>query len=95
MNRKYQGIYVLNLQGNEEGVDGLVSVITTELEAEGAKLEQVDRLGRKEFAHMNHAKQKHGFYVKCHFEADPSVIAKVRSKLALKEDIQLQHYQAC
>ncbi len=93
MNRKYQGIYVLNLQGNEEGVDGLVSTITTELEAEGATLEQVDRLGRKEFAYTNHAKQTHGFYVQCQFEADPSVIEKVRAKLALKDDIQLQHYE--
>lgn len=92
--RKYQGIYVLNLQGNEEGVDELVSAITTELEGEGAKLEQVDRIGRKEFAYENHAKQKHGFYVQCLFEAEPAVIAKVRTKLALKSDIQLQHYQS-
>ncbi len=93
MNRKYQGIYVLNLQGSEEGVDELVSAITTELEAEGAKLEQVDRLGRKEFAYQNHAKQKHGYYVQCHFEAAPTVIEKVRGKLALNGDIHLQHYQ--
>ncbi len=91
--RKYEGIYVLNLQGNEEGVDELVSAITTELENEGAKLQQVDRIGRKEFAYMNHAKQKHGFYVQCQFEAEPDTIDKVRTKLALKDDIQLQHYQ--
>ena len=91
--RKYEGIYVLNLQGNEDGVDDLVSAITTELEKEGAKLEQVDRVGRKEFAYENHAKQKHGFYVKCLFEAEPTSIDKVRTRLALKSDIQLQHYQ--
>lgn len=91
--RNYEGIYILNLQGNEEGVDSLVSSITTELEAEGAKLEQVDRLGRKEFAYENHAKQKHGFYVRCQFKADPEAIEKVRGKLSLNEDIHLQHYE--
>ena len=91
--RTYEGIYVLNLQGNEEGVDSLVSSITTELEGEGAKLEQVDRLGRKEFAYENHAKQKHGFYVRCQFQAEPSSIEKVRTKLSLNEDIHLQHYE--
>ncbi|MCB1230283.1 MAG: 30S ribosomal protein S6 [Verrucomicrobiae bacterium] len=91
--RNYEGIYVLNLQGSEEGVDDLVSVITTELEAEGAKLKQVDRVGRKEFAYENHAKQKHGYYVQCQFEAEPDAIEKVRGKLSLNDDIQLQHYQ--
>jgi ribosomal protein S6 len=92
--KKYEGIYVLNLQGSEDGVDQLVSAITTELEAEGSKLEQVDRLGRKEFAYENHAKQKHGFYIRCVFEAAPAVISKVRNKLSLNQEIHLQHYQA-
>lgn len=93
MNRTYNGTFVLNLKGSEEGVDELVGHITTELEAEGAKLKQVDRLGRKEFAYPNFAKQSHGFFVNCQFEADPSAIEKVRSKLALREDIHLQHYR--
>ena len=51
--------------------------------------------GEDVIVHRNFDKQKHGFYIKCHFEADPSVIAKVRGKLAIKDDIQLQHYRAC
>jgi len=93
MNRTYNGTFVLNLKGSEESVDDLVGVITTELEAEGAKLKQIDRLGRKEFAYENHAKQSHGFFVNCLFEAAPAAIEKVRSKLALREDIHLQHYR--
>lgn len=93
MNRKYQGTYALNLKATEQDLDSLVSVITSELEAEGAKLEQVDRLGRKQYAYPNHAKQTHGYYVHCQFEAAPDAVEKIRAKLALNEDIHLQHYQ--
>jgi len=93
MKRKYTGVIVLNLQGKEESLDDIVNAISNEIEDEGATMDQIDRLGRKEFAHENHAKQKHGFYVNYVFEADPEKIAKIRSKLSLNKDIQLQHYQ--
>jgi len=60
MKRKYEGVYVLKMQGQEESVEDKVSSITKELESNGATLEQIDRLGRKEFAHTNYDKQKHG-----------------------------------
>lgn len=93
MKRKYEGILVLNLQGSEDNLDAVVSNIGKEIEGEGAILEQVDRVGRKEFAHENHAKKKHGFYVNYHFEAEPSAVEKVRSKLSLNEEVHLQYYR--
>lgn len=93
MNKSYTGTFVLNLKGSEEGVDDLVEHITAELKAEGAQIQKTDRLGRKEYAYPNFDKQTHGFFINCHFEAAPSVIEKVRSKLALREDIHLQHYR--
>ena len=93
MKRKYEGILVLNMQGSEDNLDAVVSNIGKEIENEGATLEQVDRVGRQEFAYENHAKKKHGFYVNYHFAAEPSAIEKLRSKLALNEDIHLQYYR--
>ncbi len=93
MKRKYEGIVVLKLQGQEEGVDEMVGGITKELESKGASMEQIDRVGRKEFTHENHAKQKHGYYVHLQFEAEPNVVNEVQEKLKVDENIMLQHYR--
>jgi len=95
MNRKYQGLIVLNMQGRENSLDETVTAVTKELEAAGAKMEQIDRLGRKEFAHVNHAKQKAGYYVHYHFDAKPSDIIEMQTQLRLKmkEQVMLQHFR--
>ncbi|MEM7699394.1 MAG: 30S ribosomal protein S6 [Verrucomicrobiota bacterium] len=93
MKRKYEGIYVLKMQGQEESMDEMVSNITKELESGGFELEQIERLGRREFAHENHAKQSHGYYVQFHFEAEPSSLDGLQTKLKLNDQIMLQHYR--
>jgi small subunit ribosomal protein S6 len=93
MKRNYEGIYILKLQGQEEGIDEMVGKISKELESNGAKLEKIERLGKKEFVHANHAKQKHGYYVQFHFEAEPTAIEEVESHLKLNEQVMLQHYR--
>ncbi len=93
MKRKYEGIYILKLQGQDESIDEIIEKISKELESKGASLVQIDRLGRKEFINANHAKQKHGYYVQYHFEAEPAVIADVEGHLKLSDQIMLQHYR--
>jgi len=89
--RKYEGIVVLNLQG-EEGVDDLISSVGQEIEAEGAKLDKIDKLGKREFAY-NARKQASGYYVNYYFEAPPETVQKVENRLKLNTDIYLQYYQ--
>ncbi len=93
MKRKYEGVYILKLQGQEDSVDEMVGKITKELESSGAVLEQIDRLGRKEFAYTNHAKQSHGYYVQYRFEAEPAELKEVETHLKLNDQIMLQHYR--
>ena len=93
MKRKYEGVYVLKMQGQEESIEDMVSLITKELESNGATLEQIDRLGRKEFAHVNHAKQKHGYYVQFQFLAEAAVVDGVEARLKLNDQVMLQHYR--
>lgn len=92
MSRKYQGVIVLNAQGKEESVDDMVSNIGREIEEEGAKLEQIDQLGKREFVY-NARHLAHGFYINYHFEADPAIIKQLREKLSLNKTVHLQHYR--
>ena len=95
MKRKYQGLIVLKMQGQEDSLEESVNAVTKELEAAGAEMDQIDRIGRKEFANENHAKQKAGYYVHYHFAADPEKIVTMQSqlKLKMKEQVMLQHYR--
>ncbi len=92
MKRNYEGVIILNTIGKEESIEKMVKRVGDQIEAEGARLEQIDRMGRKEFAYPNN-KITAGFYVNYFFEAEPAVIAKVRSSLKLNEDVHVQHYQ--
>ena len=51
MDRKYEGLIVLNTKGKEDSVDDLVGAVAKEMEAEGAKLEEIKQLGRHKFAY--------------------------------------------
>lgn len=91
MSRKYQGVIVINAKGKEESVDEMVSGIGQEIEEEGGKLEQIDQLGKREFVY-NARHLSHGFYVNYYFEAEPSVVAKLRKRLSLNKAVHLQYY---
>lgn len=91
MSRKYQGVIVLKAQGSEEGIDETVSSIGQEIENAGAKLEQIDQLGRRQFVY-NARHVSHGFYVNYQFEAEPEVVNKLRDTLSLNKAVHLQHY---
>ena len=92
MSRKYEGLIVLNTKGMEGSVDDLVSAVAKELEAEGAKLDEVQQLGRRKFAY-NARHLEAGHYVNFIFEADPAVIDRIHARLKLNEKVHLQHYQ--
>lgn len=92
MKRKYEGVIVLNTKGKEDSLDTMISTISKEIEAEGGELEQVEQLGRKEFAY-NARHLAAGFYVNYFFTAEPSAIDIINEKLKLNDDVFLQHYK--
>ena len=92
MSRKYEGLIVLNTKGKEDSVDELVGAVAKEMEAEGAKLDEIKQLGRRNFAY-NARHLEAGHYVNYVFEAAPDQIQNIQSKLKLNELVHLQHYQ--
>lgn len=92
MSRKYEGLIVLNTKGMEGSVDDLVSSVAKELEAEGAKLDEVQQLGRRKFAY-NARHLEAGHYVNYIFEAEPAAIDRIHSRLRLNDKVHLQHFQ--
>ena len=91
MSRKYEGLIVLNTKGNEDSVDELVGAVAKEMEEAGAKLDEIQQLGRRKFAY-NARHLEGGHYVNYIFEAEPTVIEKIQEVLKLNAIVHLQHY---
>ena len=92
MKRQYEGLTVLNTKGKEESVDKMVSSVGNEMESEGARLEQIDHLGKRKFPY-NAQHLDEGYYVKYLFEAEPAMLDSLKEKLKLNPDVHLQHYK--
>jgi small subunit ribosomal protein S6 len=92
MNRKYEGLIVLNTKGKEDSVDEIVGAVAKEMEAEGAKLDEIKQLGKRKFAY-NARHLDGGHYVNYIFEADSQQVQSIQSRLKLNGIVHLQHYQ--
>ena len=92
MSRKYQGLIVLNTKSLEGSVDDLVGAIAKELEAEGAKLDAINQLGRHQFAY-NARHVEAGHYVNYVFQGAPDTVEKIQARLRLNQHVHIQHFQ--
>jgi len=90
--KKYEAMIVLDTKGKEESVDQLVTTVTKELEKAGAKLEQVDNLGKRKFP-FNPRHVEAGYFVNIQFQAEPTALDSARAKLKLNDSIYQQYYQ--
>jgi small subunit ribosomal protein S6 len=91
--RKYEGLIVLNTKSTEgTSVDELVSTVGKEIESEGAKLDEVQQIGRRKFAY-NSRHLESGHYVNFFFKAEPAAIDRIQAKLKLNGNVHLQHFQ--
>ena len=91
MSRKYQGLIVLNTKSLDGTVDELVTSVSKEFEAEGAKIDKVAQLGRRQFAYESRHLEA-GHYVNYTFQGSPDSITKIQSRLKLNGHVHLQHF---
>ena len=92
MPRKYQGLIVLNTKALEGTIDELVNAVSSEIEAEGAKVVSIDPIGRRQFAYTSRHIDA-GHYVNYTLESCPASIEKIQSRLKLNNHVHLQHYR--
>ena len=92
MKNRYEALLVLNTQGTEDSVKEIVDRLESEFEKDGARIEQVQKMDRRQFSYVAGPLEA-GHYVNFVFEADPQLITKLRSKFKLDPEIYRQHYQ--
>ncbi|MEI6035557.1 MAG: 30S ribosomal protein S6 [Verrucomicrobiae bacterium] len=89
--KRYEALLALDIRGKEDTAKETIERLEKVLSAEGAAIEQVQRLEKRELAYES-KHTKSAYYVNFIFEADPSTIDKLQKKLKLDEVVLLQNY---
>jgi ribosomal protein S6 len=85
--KKYEGLFILNLAGREEGVKDALDKISADITAAGGKVETVQKMDRKPFARVADKRHTSGFYANVIFDATPAAVAQLQNKFTLNADV--------
>ena len=85
--KKYEGLFILNLNGKEDGVKDALDKISTEITAAGGKIETVQKMEKKAFARVADKRHSSGFYANVIFAGTPTIVAQLTKKFSLNEEI--------
>ncbi|MCK9588764.1 MAG: 30S ribosomal protein S6 [Terrimicrobiaceae bacterium] len=89
--KRYEALLALDTRGKEDAAKETIERLEKVIASEGAVIEQVQRLEKRELAYESQH-TKSAYFVNFIFEADPAAIDKLRKKLKLDGDVLLQNY---
>ena len=87
----YDGLFILNIQGKDEGLKEAIESIEKEIVGFGGKITGTQKMDRKRFERMK-GDLDSGFYVNVQFSLDADKVEPLRAKLALNEIVYRQFY---
>ena len=85
--KRYEGLFILNTAGKEEGVKDAIDKVSAEITAAGGAVETVQKMDKRNFMRVADNKHSSGFYVNVIFSSEPAVVAQLRTRFALNEDV--------
>ena len=91
MNTRYEGLLVLNTQGNDDTAKDVIERLEKDFKKEGATVEQVQKMDNRAFTYVR-GPLDHGYFVNFVFHSEPTVIAKLKAKFQNDETVYRQTY---
>lgn len=85
--KRYEGLFILNTAGKEEGIKDALDKISADIIAAGGKIETVQKMERKPFSRVADKRHTAGFYANIIFTSAPAALAALRSKFTLNEEV--------
>ena len=85
--KRYEGLFILNLSGKEEGVKDALDKISTDIAAAGGKVETVQKMEKKAFARIADKKHGAGFYANIIFSGTPAIIKQLHTRFSLNDEV--------
>ena len=85
--KRYEGLFILNTAGKEEAIKDTIDKISADITAAGGKIETVQKMEKKAFTRVADRKYTSGFYVNIVFEGAPAIIAQLRHRFSINEEV--------
>ena len=85
--KRYEGLFILDTAGKEEGIKDTIDKISAEITSQGGKVETVQKMDKKSFARVANKKYASGFYVNVIFEGQPAIIDQLKKRFTMTEDV--------
>jgi ribosomal protein S6 len=85
--KRYEGLFILNTAGREEGVKEAIDQITAEIAATGGKVETTQKMDKRPFVRTPNKRVTSGYYLNVIFTAPPEAIAGLQTRLTLSEEV--------
>ena len=85
--KRYEGLFILDTAGKEEGLKDTIDKISAEITALGGKVETVQKMEKKTFSRVANKKYGAGYYVNVIFEGQPTLLTQLKHRFALNEEV--------
>jgi ribosomal protein S6 len=85
--KRYEGLFILNIAGKEEGIKETIDKISAEITSHGGTIETVQKMDKRAFSRVADKKFTSGFYTNIIFEADPSTLDHLRTRFGQNQDV--------
>ena len=85
--KRYEGLFILDTAGKEEGIKDTIDKISAEIASAGGKVETVQKMDKKSFSRVANKKHNAGFYVNVIFESQPAVLDQLKHKFAMNGEV--------
>ena len=85
--KRYEGLFILETAGKEEGLKDLIDKISAEIAAAGGKVETVQKMDKRNFTRVADRKHNSGFYVNFIFEIEPGAVNQLRQRFDLNDEV--------
>ena len=85
--KRYEGLFILNTAGKEESIKDALDKISADIGTAGGKVETVQKMDKKAFSRVADKKHSAGFYANVIFAGTPAIIAQLRSKFGLNDEV--------
>jgi small subunit ribosomal protein S6 len=85
--KKYEGLFILNTAGKEEGVKEMIDRISAEIAGAGGKVETVQKMDKRPFSRVANKRFSAGYYVNFIFELEPAGLAQLKHRFDLNDEV--------
>jgi ribosomal protein S6 len=85
--KRYEGLFILNLAGKEDGIKEAVDRVSAEIAAVGGKVDVIQKMEKKAFARVADRRINSGHYVNVFFEVKPSAIKDLHTRFRHSDEV--------